>query len=175
MKLADPDVVLAQRGDRGARFFEFHREMAGVIIDAQILVQPGIVFVLGAKAVEEMNHFTAAFEKTKRLGFKAKMECAACLRAKPRDVFDATPQIAANFSGRRRFADEFFESPGKRADAAIDSGRKELCERVEKQIGVGQPLGGRPILKINIFLYARAMKAAERKAVYGENVTLVLA
>ena len=35
-----------------------------------------------------MNHFTAAFEKTKRLGFKAKMECAACLRAKPRDVFD---------------------------------------------------------------------------------------
>src|SRR5580765_6938934 len=96
MKLADLDLMLAQRRDRMLRFLIFDGKMAGVIVDAEMLIQAGIVFVFAADAVEEMDDLAAALQQAKRFGFQAQVQCSTGLRAHSGNVFYAMPNIVPN-------------------------------------------------------------------------------
>src|SRR5690349_8196613 len=98
MKLADFDVMLPQGCNRISGLLKFNREVARVVVDAQMLVQARVILMLGAKTIEEMDHLTTAFQETKWFRLKPKMKCAPGLSAYSRHVLDAMPQIPPDFS-----------------------------------------------------------------------------
>src|SRR5262249_44296566 len=96
MELADLDAVLNQRSESIGWFFEFHGEVTGIIVYAQVFSEAGVVAVFGAHAIEEPNGFTAGLEQAQGFGFKAEMKATSSLLGQARDVFDATPQMLTN-------------------------------------------------------------------------------
>ena len=53
MNFAELYSVLLQRCNRILRFFKFHREMAGIIIDAEVFIEPQIIWMLVPQLFEE--------------------------------------------------------------------------------------------------------------------------
>ena len=76
MYLADFNAALQQATQRILRLLKFHREMAGVVIHAEMLGEPRIVRMIRPHAIENLDCFAAAFEQAQRLGFEAEMHFA---------------------------------------------------------------------------------------------------
>jgi hypothetical protein len=131
--------------------------------------------VFRAEAVKKMNNFTAALQKTERFGLQPQMQSAAGLSADARDMLDTMPDVAADLGCLFRMMNEFLEGARQGADAAFDTWRYELCQQIEKQIGVSRALRGGPVWFVHVFLDPTTMKTSKGKAVDGENVTMVLA
>jgi len=91
MQLADFDAVLNQCAESVLRFLELDRQVARVIVYSQMLPQSRVVRMLRPESVEEMNHFAARFQQTKRLRLEPEMQPAASLARHSRNVFHAMP------------------------------------------------------------------------------------
>ena len=63
MNLADLDSALHQAAQCILRFFEFHGEMAGVVIHPQMSRQSFVARMFGAQAIKKLNGLAAAFEQ----------------------------------------------------------------------------------------------------------------
>src|ERR1700722_14945288 len=96
MELADFDAVPSQTRQRFGRLLKFHRQMAGVIIDAKKFRQAVVVWMFGAKQVEEIQRFIRGFQHAEWFRLEAEMQPAACLSADPFDMFNTAENIRAN-------------------------------------------------------------------------------
>ena len=97
MNLTDLDARAAEAGQGFAGRLEFHREVAAVVIDAQVLVEPEVARAVGAQLLEEGDGLAGRFQETQRLGFEAKMEFPA---SAPRELFEmlhAAPEVRGGF------------------------------------------------------------------------------
>lgn len=54
--------------------FEFNREMAAVVVDAEMFLEPQVAGAIGAQAVEERDGFGGGFEGAQRFGFEVEVE-----------------------------------------------------------------------------------------------------
>src|SRR5438105_3087593 len=95
MNLAELDAVLLQPTDRILRFLEFDRQMARIVIDAQVFAQAFIFRVFRPQSVEEMNRLAAGLQQTEWFGLQTQLHYAPGLRAETGDVLDAMPEIVA--------------------------------------------------------------------------------
>src|SRR4051812_32193634 len=125
MDFADLDSMLQQARQRVLRLLELHREMAGVIVDAQMLGEAWIARMFRAQALEEVDRLAAAFEQAERFGFEAEMHLAAGLLADAGDVLDAAPEIGADCFQLVGVKLESLERPGQRADARVHALRRQ--------------------------------------------------
>src|SRR5882757_1667435 len=96
MNFADLDAMVDEAGHGILRFFKLHGKMAGVIIHAQVLVQPFIAGMLGAELVEETDRLSAALQKAERFGFEAQVQLPPRSATDARDVLDAPPEVLAH-------------------------------------------------------------------------------
>src|SRR5438034_529512 len=96
MQLADPDLVLLESSNHVFRLLELDREMAIVIVHAEVLVDPRIVSAIGAHLLEEFYGLFAGLQVTERFGFQSEVELLSGSLAESGDVLDATPQIFAH-------------------------------------------------------------------------------
>ncbi len=108
--------------------------MAGVIIDAEMLVEARVAWMLGAEMVEEMNRLGAAFEQAERFGFEAEMQFAPGLFADAGDVLDAAPDIFPDEFYRLGGRMKFLERAGQGADAAFDAGGQISASRSNSKL-----------------------------------------
>src|SRR6266478_1739082 len=69
--LADPYAMFCQVSDRAGGFLEFDREMARVVIDTQVRIQPLVARMFLAQTVEEFGGFDAVLKKPQRFRFEA--------------------------------------------------------------------------------------------------------
>ena len=73
MQLADVDAVLPESGNDIARFLEFHRQMAGVVVDPEMGVEPRITRTVRAHCLEELDRLRARFQITQWLRLQSKV------------------------------------------------------------------------------------------------------
>src|SRR6185436_6514536 len=85
MDFAYFDLMLEEAADGVAGFFELHREMAGVVIDAEMFGQPWVVPMLGAHTIEKMKDFAGGFEQAGGFRLEAEVQFAPGLRGDPSD------------------------------------------------------------------------------------------
>ena len=85
------------------RLLEFDGEMAGVIIHAEELIEPRVIFVFAAKLFKKNVGFGGIFQQPEWFRFEAKVQFASGLSADARNMFHAAPEI---------LTDEFFLSVG---------------------------------------------------------------
>ncbi len=175
MDFADLDAVMHQAGQGVLRFFKFHGEMAGVVIDAQMFSQARVVRMFVAHPLEEVDRLRAAFQQAHRFRLEAQVQFAPGLLADAGDVFDAAPEVVPDALQVFRVDREPFERSRQRADAALHAGGHQVREQVKEQVGVSQPLRRGPVRRIDLFLHAGAVEPAVGKSIDGENVTIILA
>src|SRR5438477_3554611 len=130
MELADLEPVLTKAADDLLRLFEFHRQMAGVVVHAQMRVEPGIAGSIRAQLIEKTCRLPARLQVAEGLRFEAKMQCLPRTFAQLRNVFDTTPKIASHGPLLFGHGDEFLERTGNRADAAFDAIGQELSQEI---------------------------------------------
>ena len=74
MKFADFDAVLLEAADNIARFFELHCQMAGVVVDTEMGVKPGIFRAVSAQLLKEFRRLLAGFQIAERLRLQSEMQ-----------------------------------------------------------------------------------------------------
>ena len=72
--LAQLDSMIPKSGQSRRRFFKFDREMASIVVYAQMLVEARIARMFVPQTIEELGRFQAIFQPAKRLGLKTKMK-----------------------------------------------------------------------------------------------------
>src|ERR1700722_7139964 len=174
MQFADFYAVTAEGADGVARFLEFDREMAGVVVDAEVFIQTRIVRMFGAQALKKSNRLRAGLKPAEWLRFHAEVQGPPRGAADAINVFDAAPEIVADGLLLLGAGDESFERAGQGAHAAFDAGWDELREQVKQTIRICQALGRSPIREVNLLLPARAVESPERKSVDRKNVAVLL-
>src|SRR2546423_2485586 len=172
MELADLEPVLTKVADDLIGLFELHRQMAGVVVHAQMRVEPGIARSIRAQLFEKARRFPARLQVAERLRLEAKMQFLPRTLAQLRGVFDTTPKIASHGPLLFGHGDEFLERTGNRADAAFDAVGQELSQEIEQPVCVFDTFVARPVRRVNLFLDPRAVKSAVGKSVDRENVTV---
>src|SRR5438132_10722102 len=93
MKLADFDAVLLEAADNTARFFELDGQMAGVVVDTEMGVEPGILRAVGAQLLKKFRRLFAGFQIAKWLRLQSEMQFFGRALAHTGDVLDAAPKI----------------------------------------------------------------------------------
>ena len=175
MYFAQLDSVLMYPSHCIARFLELNCQMAGVVINSQVCIDARILGVFGAHPLEKRRDLPAGFQHAHRLGFESQMKLASRLGGKARHMLNATPEIIANDLHFFLRGNQFLETTGHGADASFHVAGEQLRQQIEEQIRIMHSPGRSPIRKIDLFLDSSAVKRAIRKAVYGEDVTVILA
>ena len=85
MQFADPHLVPFEALEHVAGLLELHCQMARVVVDTKVTIQPVVARPVRPHAVEEVDGFLACFEVTERFRLEAEMKIRA------RDVLDAFP------------------------------------------------------------------------------------
>src|SRR5439155_150236 len=62
MQLADFDVVFPEPGNDFAGFLEFHGQMAGVIVHAEMLAETRVIRMVGAQSLKKFRRLFAGFQ-----------------------------------------------------------------------------------------------------------------
>ena len=173
MNLADADAVVLKPPDCFLRLLKLHSQMAGVVIDSEMLCQTWVTPMFGAHLLQELDRFRARFQIAQRLGFQPKMKFLAALLAYSGNVLDALPQVRAHSAALVIVGNEFFERARHGAYTSLDTFGQQLRQQVEQPIRVGNALARGPVRRIHLLLHAGAMKFAVRKSVDGEDVTVL--
>src|SRR5260221_8487111 len=174
MDFADFDLVRAEILDGLRRFFKFDRQMAGVVIDSQVFFEPPVLGPFLAHLLEKQNCFRAGFQVTEWFRLESEMEFSSRPLTYFGHVLNALPKIGPYCFHLLLGLDEFLKRARDGADAALDSGRRQLRQQIEEAVRKFQPLASRPVRHIDLFLHPRAVKAAIRKAVDREYIALIL-
>lgn len=174
VKLADANLMRLHFLEGLGGIFIFHREMAGVVVDAQMLPDASVKVMLTGQGVEEPDGFRRGLQKAERLGFQSQMHHVPGFLRHPGDVFHAMPQVVAHRLLLLRTVDEFLERARDGADASFDTFGQKLGQDIEETVGVGKTFRSRPVRRINLFLYAASVKLAVWKSIDRKNVTVVL-
>ena len=74
MEFADLDLVPAQAGQRLGRLLVFHRQVAGVVSDAQALRQADVAGMLVAQTAEKLHRLRRRLQKGQRLRLQAQVQ-----------------------------------------------------------------------------------------------------
>src|ERR1700722_15463762 len=119
MELADLDSGLLQGGEGILRLLEFDGEMAGVVIHAEELIEPRVLFVFAAQLFKKGDGFGGIFQQPEWFRFEAEVQFASGPGAGPGNMFNAAPEILADEFFLSVGVDEFLERAGNHADAAL--------------------------------------------------------
>ena len=128
VKFADLDAMRFETSHDIARLFVLQREMASVVVHAEMRGEARIVRMFGGKLVEELRGLSAVLKQPQRLRLDAEVQRAPAALTDALNVFDTTPQIFPNLGDLQFVSDKFLERAGQRADAAFDAGRHKLRE-----------------------------------------------
>ena len=119
MQFADLDPILNQRTERSLRFLKFDRQMASVVIDAEMFRQPRIIAMLLTHFVKKAN--VSPLVSSRQSGSGSRPRCnLRPLRSLRRAICSTQSQILRRMSfhcSSRR--DQFLEATRNRADASL--------------------------------------------------------
>jgi hypothetical protein len=167
-------VEVGEAVDHLSGFFELHRQVAIIVIDAQMLIQTGIPGPILAQCMEEIDGFPAGFQVTQRFGFQPEVKFLSCPFAELGDMLDRAPKVFAHDPDLLFGFDEIFIGSGDGADASFDSLREQLDKQIEQQVGVFDAVVAGPVREINLLFDPGAVEPAVRKSVDGKDITVML-
>src|SRR5439155_3315104 len=121
MQLADFDVVFPEPGNDFAGFLEFHGQMAGVIVHAEMLAETRVIRMVGAQSLKKFRRLFAGFQIANWLRLQSEMQFFGRALAHTGDVLDAAPKIVPHRAFLLLRPDELLERTGNGADAALDA------------------------------------------------------
>src|SRR3989442_15974336 len=135
MDLAEFDPVMTQTGERFRSVLELDRQMAAVVIDAEMFVQPEVARTLGPQQLEELHGFRAGFQVTERFRFENELKWFAGTSGEPLEVLDAAPEVGRRFGHLARMPDELLERHRHSADAPAHARRDNFGQQIDQEIG----------------------------------------
>src|SRR4051812_31986517 len=124
VNLADPDLVVLKAFHDGPRLFKLDGQMAGVVVDAEELIDSAVARPRFSQTLEKSNSLFARFQKAKRLWLKTEVERLAGALTELRNMINTVPKVLAHGLHLLVAADKFFERTGNSADASFHSGRE---------------------------------------------------
>ena len=173
VQLAQPDARAGDALQRPRRLLKLDREMAGVVVQADVAEEIAVLRILIEVEAEELQRLATRLKQTERFRLQTEVQIVSAGLGDLFDVLAAQAQVFENRAQFLRAGMEGLVRGRERADAAADTCREQFGQQIEEQVRVVEPLGGGPVRLEDMLLHPRAVKRAIRESVDGEDVAAV--
>jgi hypothetical protein len=174
VQLAQAQAGGGEAVERLTRRLKLDREVAAVVIHADVAAQVGRTGIGGQPIAEEGHCLRARFKEAARLGLEAEVQVAAGAGGHLLGVAAGGADVREDRLPPGGLAgDELLEGAGHGADAAGDARRHERGDEVDEVVGIAEALRRGPVGRVDLFLHAGAVETAVGKSVDRENVAVV--